>query len=150
MQQALSYLVPVVKEKRNDYWPWALLGEALQEIDFNKAISCYCKALLCKTDEKFLASVRADLGSLLRKANLLAEAKIEYLISINTRNELEYQIPPTLTAVTEEPWFQNTVSLSSNRSFYLKNIALAESILFDDIPWKLGCLSAKVRIIPFA
>lgn len=134
-EQALSYLTPVVKEKRNDYWSWALLGEALQQIDLNKAISCYCKALLCKADEKFLANVRADFGSLLRKANLLAEAKTEYTISINTRNELGYKIPSALNAVTDEPWFQNTVSLSSNRNFYLKNIPLAESILFDDIPW---------------
>lgn len=135
-QEALEYLLPVVKEKRNDYWSWALLGDTFRKTDVDKAISCYCKALLCKTDEKFLTSVRSDFADLLYHESLMSEAKTEYSQVLQARKELGYKIPQKLSSVEQEPWFQAAVSKPHNRGFYQQNKDLAESILFEDIPWQ--------------
>jgi tetratricopeptide (TPR) repeat protein len=133
--EALDFVVAVVRVKSNDYWTWALLAETLKHTDQHKAISCYCKALLCKTDEKYLPKVHAHFGDLLQQAGLLGEAKTEYLKSISIRKELGYKIPQQLTHVTEQAWFRQTAPYADMRSFYLQNVALAESTLFDDLPW---------------
>lgn len=133
--EAEEYLIPVVKRKRTEYWAWAALGDIFKVTNLEKAISCYCKALLCPADEKFLIKTRASFGKLLHRAGMDAEAKTEITKSIRARRELGYNIPQSLQLLEQEDWFRNAEPGEDNTSFYRSNVRLAEEILFAELPW---------------
>lgn len=133
--EAEQFLRPVVKMKKTEYWAWALMGDIYKVTSLEKAISCYCKALLCSTDEKFVINTRVSLGNLLLQSGFKVEAKREFLISINTRKENAYGMGEDLTRIDQETWFKDLKAEGENKEFYNENKSLAEEILFADLPW---------------
>lgn len=133
--EAEQFLKPVVKMKRTEYWAWALMGDIYKDTSLDKAISCYCKALLCPTEEKFLVNTRVSLGKLLLQNGLKSEAKREFVKSIETRKEKGYGLGSDLTQIEQEDWFTSISSQGNNTKYYSEHIHLAEEILFADLPW---------------
>jgi hypothetical protein len=135
-----SFLKPVVKEKRNEFWAWALLGEVYNKTSPSKAIACYCKSLLCTADEKFLINVRSDFGLILYNKGFPDEAKTEFTLSIKSRQANGYRVASALLEIEQQPWFLSARLLENNKQFYLANKTEADEILFADLPWFDGCI----------
>src|SRR5690606_13988844 len=118
LEDAKAFVIPVVREKKSDFWSWALLGDILSEDDIETAISCYCNAVSCKSEEKFLINTRWSFGKLLQVAGLDQEAKYELELSLKTRTEQGYNIPSDKTRLLEEDWFLKAEAKVENKSFY--------------------------------
>ena len=131
----LDSLVPVVKQKRSEYWAWAALGDIFTALDTDKAVSCFCKAMLCPAEEKFLVNTRFTFGKLLHRLGRDAEAKTELAASLKARLAHDYKVPPELERLTGEDWYLQAKAPASNQSFYEKNKGPAEALLFDELPW---------------
>jgi tetratricopeptide (TPR) repeat protein len=145
--EAVAFLVPVVKEKISEYWTWNLLAELFIETDKELALSAYCKALLCKAEDKFLANVRAKFAELLVKKQLLAEAKWEVIAAIKAKEEEGVSVPEKLRTHQQSEWFKNAADKNNNFDFYYQHKLPAEELIFSSLPWMNGCLG-EVYTIP--
>ncbi len=139
-EDAITSLIPVVKEKISDYWAWGLLGDILLRMDADKAISCYCKALLCRTEEKFVGGIRISLAEQMIQKKLYHEAKHEIALVIKSKNEQGVKIPERIRELQSNGWYDTTVERDDNIGFYNKNLQAAEEIIFSYLPWLDGCI----------
>lgn len=134
-EEAVGFSIKVVKNKPNDFWTWGLLGSILSHINIDEAFSCYCRALSCRTDDKFLAGLRVEFADLLIKNKKYSEAKFEIDNAINARNKEGWKIPEALGAYQQTDWYKNSEEIKSNKSFYTQNLELANSLLFKNLQW---------------
>jgi len=134
-REAYEFSISVVKAKLNDYWAWDLLAETLIDIDREKAFSCYCKALLCRSEDKFLANVRIKFAELLVQKSLYSEAKYEIDQAIKSRKNEGWKLTETLVHYQDSEWYTNSTATTNNLALYKQYTGLAESLLFDSLPW---------------
>ena len=134
-REAYEFSISVVKAKLNDYWAWDLLAETLVDVDREKAFSCYCKALLCRSEDKFLANVRIKFAELLIQKSLYSEAKYEIDQAIKSRENEGWKLTEILVHYQHSEWHANSTAATDNMALYKQHISLAESLLFDSLPW---------------
>lgn len=132
----LSTLLPFAKKKRNDFWVWEIVGEAVSD-EPDKVLACYCKALSCISSEEMLVSLRQKMAGILIGRNLFNEAKTEIELLIKARNENGFKIPSEVSNWQTQEWYQQASSNNSNLEFYKEFIPSAESLLFSDITEEL-------------
>ena len=132
---ALEFSISVTKTKVNEYWAWGLLAEILWDLDREKAFSCYCKALLCRGEDKFLANVRIKFAELLLEKALYAEAKFEIDKAIESREKEGWKLTEVLISYQNSDWYINTTASQNNQKLYRSNTELAEALLFELMPW---------------
>lgn len=133
--EALKFIVPIAKLKSDEFWTWGLLGELYFDSDKKKSLSCFCKALLCKAEQKFLGNTRIRLAQLLIDIEKPAEAKYEIDNAIKARLDEGYKVSTLLTNYAQQEWYLKTKSTDTNIDFYRSNKRIAEEILFEDLPW---------------
>jgi len=138
--EALGFLIPVVKEKITEYWTWSLLAEIINDKDAEKSFSCYCKALLCNGEEKFTVNVRLKLAEMLIKKNLWNEAKHEISTVVKIKEKDGIKLSEQLIDWQNSDWYGNSIERSSNVDFYNSNKNMAEEILLDSMPWLETCI----------
>lgn len=140
---AIDFSITVVKNKINDYWAWDLLGEILLNFDREKSFSCYCKALLCKTEDKFLINVRIKFAELLIEKSLFNEAKYEIEKAIQSREKEGWKPTDVLNNYQNSDWYKNSSATENNQILYKKNTNLAEALLFDKLIWLNAIVGEK-------
>lgn len=145
-QEAIEFLIPVVKGKIGDYWTWSLLADLLLVSDIEVAISSYCKSLLCKGEEKFLSNVRLKLAEILIQLGLFTEAKLEIQTVIKTKESEGLRIPDKLNSYMQTEWFANAPERKNNYEFYNSRKQLAEEFIFTMLPWLKACLASSFTI----
>lgn len=145
-EEAIEFLIPVVKEKISDYWTWSLLAELVIEVDKEKAVSCYCKSLLCKGEDKFIANVRTRFAELLIQKELWSEAKFEITSAIRAKETEGAKVSDRLRDYQQKEWFKNAAEKRSNNDFYSSHKQLAEEFIFHSLPWLDGCLGETFTI----
>lgn len=145
-EEAIEFLIPVVKEKISDYWTWSLLAELAIESDKEKAVSCYCKSLLCKGEDKFIANVRTRFAELLIQKELWSEAKFEITSAIKAKETEGVQVSDRLRDYQQKEWFKNAAEKRSNNDFYSSHKQLAEEFIFHSLPWLDSCLGETFTI----
>jgi tetratricopeptide (TPR) repeat protein len=146
-KEAVEFLIPVVKEKISEYWTWNLLAELFIETDKELALSAYCKALLCKAEDKFIANVRVKFAELLLQKQLLTQAKCEVIAAIKAKEEEGVSVPEKLRTHQQSEWFKNAADNNSNLNFYHQYKQAAEELIFSSLPWINGCLG-EVYTVP--
>lgn len=144
-EEAIEFLIPVVKEKISEYWTWSLLAELLIETDTEKAISCYCKSLLCKIEDKF-SGVRIKFARLLIQNELWNEAKLEIVSAIAAKEREGLAVPEEWRDYQQKEWYRNAVDKNSNNDYYNLHKQLAEEFIFHSSPWLDGCLGETFTI----
>jgi hypothetical protein len=140
-EAALSFTTKFVRSKLTDFWSWDLLADVvLENGDSEVALSCYCKSLLCRTDEDFLGKIRLKLASILIKQGLLENAKyeIEQVLANYTKNG--WRLQESLASHLNSDWYASTKAVKSNKNFYRENETKADELAFGDKPWLKGVL----------
>jgi len=144
--EAVEFLIPVVKEKISDYWTWSLLAELVIEADKEKAISCYCKSLLCKGEDKFIANVRTKFSELLIQKELWSEAKFEIASAIKAKEAEGAKVSDRLKDHQQKDWYKNATEKKSNNDFYNSHRQVAEEFIFHSLPWLHSCIGETFTI----
>lgn len=126
-----SLLTPFVKRKSKDFWVWQILGDASKD-NRSLALSCYCKGLLCKSQEEMLVGLREAIAYLMIENGDYSEAKFEIQKCINTRMTKWGRITSSLDHIINQEWFITTESSKNNISYYNKHINEAEMIVWGD------------------
>lgn len=145
-EEALSFGLEVVKNKVNDFWAWELLGDIHLPVSAEIALSCYCKALLCSRDINFVGKVKIKLAELLVKRKSYSHAKFEIDEIVNYRISNNQKIPKAADLLKRQPWYEDETAAVFNKALYLKNVPLAEELLFSELPWINGFLGDKFTI----
>jgi len=139
--EAIKFATKIVKQKINDFWSWELLGDIQLELkNDDNAFSCYCKALIVNSDEKFIQKVRLKVARYLIEKEDFSAAKYE--IENIAKNKLNngYKIPDEVLNIKKKKWYLNTEANKDNSNLYINHVELAELLLFDDIDWIDGCI----------
>jgi len=131
----LESLLPFAKKKRNDFWVWEILAEAISS-DPEKVFACYCKALSCKSPDEMLVSLRQKMARLLIARKLYNEARTEIDLLVSVRKEHSFKIPVEVTNWQDQDWYKTAVQSNSNLGFYKTYVPIAEALLFSDVPEK--------------
>lgn len=131
-EEAVTAVMPFVKKKAMDFWVWDLLGDAQTEDGMR--ISCYCKALMCHAQDKYLRKLHLKLCDLLLKKEIYNEARAELVAVINISNSNGWIMPYKYQDYTTESWYLNADKETDNREFYKKNSASAEQLTYADYP----------------
>jgi len=129
----LESLLPFAKKKRNDFWVWEILAEAISS-DPEKVFACYCKALSCKSPDEMLVSLRQKMARVLISRKLYNEAITEIDLLVYARTEHGYKIPTEVTNWQGMDWYKTAVKSKSNFGFYKAYVPIAEALLFSDVP----------------
>ena len=132
--EAEAFVAKVVRQKRNEFWAWALMGDIYSRSNPEKALACYCKSLLCKSDEKYLINTHLVFGMMLKEQGYYNEARTEIDKSVRTRQEHGYSIPGNIRQLTEEDWYRNAAGSDNNLTFYRSHEQLANSVLREGLP----------------
>ncbi len=129
--EARKFLLPFVREHKEQFWVWDVLADTLD--DENLKIACLCKSLCCRAQNSFMINVRQRLAFLLIEKEYFPEAKteIEQILSIRKKNE--WNITATLLTWCNSDWYSLTSRLKNNLDFYHSNAPMADTLLFDDI-----------------
>jgi len=134
-EEALKFALDVTRAKVNDFWTWELLGDISADSDNEVSLSCYCKALLCSSDDKFTGKVRMKLAKSLIAIGDFAEAKQEVSRVVTFRNREKFKIPPDIEKIVAQPWYSEISKTDSNDNFYKVHVVEAETLLFSQLPW---------------
>lgn len=145
-EEAIEFLIPVVKEKITDYWTWSLLAELVIESDNEKAVSCYCKSLLCKGEDKFIANVRTKFAELLIEKELWSEAKFEIASAIKAKEDEGTKVSERLKDYQQKEWYKSATEKKSNYDFYNSRKQIAEQFIFHSLTWLDGCIGETFTI----
>jgi len=135
-ENMLESLLPFAKKKRNDYWVWEILAEAISN-EPDKVFACYCKALTCKSPEEMLVSLRQKMAKILVSKERFNEARTEIDLLVQTRTANSFKIPAEVTNWQGMDWYKKAVPQKSNRDYYKSYLPVAEAILFSDVPEEL-------------
>jgi len=138
-EEARNFVIPVIRQKKGDYWSWALLGDMVDQTDPELAVSCFCNALMCSSEEKFLMNTRWSFGRLLRQQGYDAEARCEFESSIKARRDAGYDLSTSQMLISEEAWFKSAPQKDNNKPFYKEHAGKALEFVFGSLPRFKGC-----------
>lgn len=133
-ENASQVLSSVLKLKKTEFWVWAEAARIYQFEQKDLALACFCKAMLCKTDEKFLVTAHLDFAKLLISLEMFAEASFEINQSAKIRNDNQWKIPEELNRLIQNNWFDpNKNDLKAAKEFYEEHAPDALSLCFDEL-----------------
>lgn len=135
---ALTFALEVTRAKVNDFWAWDLLGDISAGSGHDVSRSCYCKALLCSSDDKFLGKVRLKLAKVLIDRGELAEAKHEIGRVVAQKEREGLKVPADIEQMVAQPWYAEATQTDTNKDYYRVHSAEAETLLFSQLPWIAG------------
>lgn len=129
----LQIILPFARLKKDEFWLWDTLSELVP--DNKMRISCLCRAMMSKVDEKFLINVKEKLAEYFINERLYKEAKIEISQIIQIRKQNNWPIPKKISNITSESWYKSTKTNinENNKKFYAENGKNAEEILLLDL-----------------
>ena len=131
---ASQVLSSVLKLKKNEFWVWAEAARVYQFDQKDLALACFCKAMLCKTEEKFLVSAHFDFAKLLISLEMFDEASFEINQAIKIRTDNQWKVPDELNWLTQNSWFDpDKIEVKSTKEFYEEHASDALSLCFDEI-----------------
>lgn len=138
--KAFDLALEVTKQKVGDYWAWELLGNIQKNISFENAFSCYCRALSVNPKEDFVGKLRIKLAVMLAEKELYAEAKYEVERVIQVKKEAQQKVSKDALLLQNQVWFTSVDAAKDNQKLYSNNIAIAEALLFSNMPWLDACV----------
>jgi hypothetical protein len=141
--EALDYSISIVKAKMNDFWSWNLLSENYIYSDPDLAFACLCRALLCKSDDKFLGNLRLKVAKTMITKGLYTEAKHEITRIVKARENEGWSLSEELQNFQQQPWYKDAQDTKNNYDLYQQYASSTEELLFKNLPW-INCYFGDV------
>lgn len=131
-EDAIQAIRPFVKKKRNDFWVWDVLGDAIDDDELK--LSCYCRALSCKAEPKFLGKVRIKTAKVMHTLGFDGNARTEIRLLHKVYEENGWNTPKEALEIKKQQWYQAATASDSNLDFYKSHLGESEEFLFIDTP----------------
>lgn len=150
LAEAVTSAREFVKRKQNEYWSWSMLGDIVD--DDALRLSCYCRALTCRTDPGLLVNVRQKAAVLMAARGDLHNARKEYEDIIELSNARGRELPAEVAAATRLPWYESTQPDNSNTRYYYAHLSESEDFLLGDVgevAILIGKFNAQKQICSF-
>lgn len=130
--RAAELLASVIKAKRNEFWVWAEAGRLYQSEQPELALACFCRALECPAESKFLVRAHRELAELLAEQEEYAQASREIVVTIGIRQAEGWPIGHEMEALISSPWYDPAAEgADPPKEFYGKHSPAALSLCFD-------------------
>jgi len=132
MQRATELLTGVIKAKRNEFWVWAEAGRLYRSEEPELALSCFCRALECPAEPKFLVRTHRELAELLAEQGEFAQASREIAITVDIRQAEGWPVGREMEALMARPWYDPSSEGAENpKEFYSQHAPAALELCFD-------------------
>lgn len=131
-EEALSTARAFVKNRRNDFWAWSMLADIVDDEDLK--LSCYCRAMLCKTDSVFLVKVRQKLGLMMYQRGEYSNARKEFDEIMAVHSRKGWRNPTVVDEMARQPWYGMTIPEYSNTRYYTAHLGETEAFMMGDTP----------------
>ncbi len=131
-KDAFEAIRPFVQRKKNDYWVWDVLSETTDDPEIQ--LSCCCRALMCRAEQKYLGQLRLKTARLMHELGHDGNARCEIRLLSQTYTALGWRIPTEANDMRFQQWYQNAEAPESNKDFYRDHLADSEAFLYCDMP----------------
>ena len=136
-QHATELLTSVIKAKRNEFWVWAEAGRLYQSEQPELALSCFCRALECPAERKFLVKAHRELAELLAEQEEYAQASREVAITIDIRQAEGWPVGREMEELIAKPWYDPSAEGAEDpKEFYGRHSPAALALCFDVVETK--------------
>lgn len=142
--EAREQAVLFAREKSHEFWAWDLLGDL--QVDLNLRVACYCKGLLCPSEEDFVGRLRLKLARELSIQGYPDEARGEIDTVLAHRTKSGYRVPREAEELMASTWYMRAKAAPPSSKFYIQFAGRAEEILFEDIAWINACVGDSFTI----
>jgi len=133
-QRATELLAGVIKAKRNEFWVWAEAGRLYQSEQPELAVSCFCRALECPAEPKFLVRAHREFAALLAEQEEYAQASKEVALTISIREAEGWPIGREMEEMIASPWYDPSADGAEKpEHFYAKHSNAALALCFDAV-----------------
>ncbi|MCY7356312.1 MAG: hypothetical protein LH609_02370, partial [Rudanella sp.] len=139
-EEAMTALLPFARRRQSEFWLWDLLAE-LYDDEPEKAIACLCRAVSCRSEEKFLVKARVNLARKLNAAGQLNEALTELTLAIKARQAEGWRVAENLTAGVDKLTKKRANLLADNKPLYRRYYPMTEDLLYGDMPEQIGVIT---------
>ncbi|MDX1909551.1 MAG: hypothetical protein SF053_21105 [Bacteroidia bacterium] len=141
-QDVIAMLVPYLRRRRNEYWPWSVLGEAFMGVDDDKAIACFSQSLLVPGGKpEAQAHIHEHLAILLAGRQMYSEAKAEVEGLLRLKRDRKWNLTTPISELMQQPWYDQTQPMYNTRNLYRQVASLANEVLYEDIPIQTGVVT---------
>lgn len=142
--EAREQAILFAREKSQEFWAWDLLGDL--QVDPTRRLACYCKGLLCPSEDGFVGRLRLKLARELSTQGHPNEARGEIETVLSHREKLGYRLPREAEELIAAPWYTQATAVSPSKKFYIQFADRAEEILFEDMAWIKACVGESFTI----
>jgi tetratricopeptide (TPR) repeat protein len=149
-QRAAKLLADVIKAKRNDFWVWAEAGRLYQSEQPELSLACFCRALECPAEPKFLVRAHRELAGLLAEQEEYAQASQEVAITIDIRQTEGWPVGREMEELIASPWYDpSAMGAEDPKAFYRRHSPAALALCFDIVETKaasfLGIVTSQAQ-----
>lgn len=136
-QRAAEILADVIKARRSEFWVWAEAGRLYLAEQPELALACFCRALECPAEPKFLVRTHRDLAELLAEQEEYAQASREVAITIDIRQAEGWPLGREMEELIARPWYDPSAAGAEDpKKFYGKHSPAAFALCFDVVETK--------------
>ena len=104
-KRAAEILASVIKAKRSEFWVWAEAGRLYRTDQPDLAVACFCRALECQAEPKFMGRTHRDLAELLAEQGDHAQASREVTVALDIRQAQGWRLSPEMQELMNSPWY---------------------------------------------
>lgn len=145
-QRASELLTEVIKAKRSEFWVWAEAGRIFQSEQPDLALACFCRALECPAEAKFLVRTHQDLAILLAEQGEDAQASLEVNLTMAIREAEGWPLGRSLEELIAKPWYNPSAEgAEAQKAFYARHSSAALTLCFDIVETKAAtCIGEHI------
>lgn len=138
LNEAEELLIPVVREKHNEFWAWHALAKIKKVNNPATCLPLYAKACLCCKDSHYGVRVYEDLAQVAASQDEPGLARWAVDQAVDIRESQNWSLPQSLRNILKSDWY-NAASIPSNTKERLEQIAKgSSSVIYADCPWVIG------------
>ena len=135
--RAAEILADVIKSKRNEFWVWSEAGRLYQSEQPDLALACFCRALECSAEPKFLVRTHRELAELLAHQEEYSQASREVAITVEIRQTQGWPVGTEMEALIAKSWYDPLANGAQDpKEFYAKHSPAALALCFDVVETK--------------
>ncbi len=132
--RAAMALANVIRTKREQFWVWAEAARLYRKEQPDLALSCFCRAMECHAEPKFLVKTHRELAELLVELEDYAQASREIAIALEIREAHGWAPGRELEALIASAWYDpDAPSAETPEEFYERHSAAALQLCFDHV-----------------